>query len=940
MENRKLKNVEFFIEYIKKIINKYGFEIIISILVSFLFWSPLFKYPFRYLYGDFDLAITYLLAGKISFLYFKELPLFSSYIGGGFPLWAHPQNMFVSVPQFFSLLINNQWLAIRVSLVVLSIISMLGMFSLLRQLEINNFICRLFGAIVYTFSGYLISHLSIGHLTFHNLVYIPWLASAFLWSYKNDKFSYTIPILFAIMVYAGLNVTAIFIIMIALSFLTFCKIKKFVLYIIFGILLSSPKFMLSYQLLSWFPRNLTMGYVSERWIGTIHTFMTSLIWPNQSWINSPYKYMHTVKVHDINCYFGVIVLVLAIISIFNIKEHKFPKFSLSMYIIMAITLFIYPGKLNPFWSVLSKNLILGSLHMPSWFIGLLMLPIAYFSTLGLYNIKNIFKTNVNLILIGICLFVFLDYFRINKPNLDYIQTFFPFNNKAYFNKNNYFEHSKGPDWNLFKDNTYFESDLMSTYIQNNKGILQFYDSILGYDEFGFLRHSLVKSGPIDLYNKNSNVKIEWISPSKIFVEVFNTKRSNLEIPININYFPGWQISKKTRGVTLNKTWLPKKWGLLTVYLDENFPVGTKQKIILNYLPKINSYSELAIEGKQNKTIPVTAKDWVKRGMELYNSYDFNNANIAFDNAIKINSNYIPAWEEKGWTMSKVKNTGETVICFDRASVLQKKYGEFKNINTTNKDAKDYFIKAASFFVENKFKEAITDYNKAIKLDNNYIKAYYYRAESYKSTKNFTNAIADINTIISFNSGNAVAYYARGNVYKSSRDYNNAIYDYNKCIKINPMFSNAYNHLGIVYCEQKEYKKAIKAYKKAIKINPNFAEAYYNLGLTYYYYKEYKKAIKEYFRAIKSNPGYSEAYNNLGIAFYILKEYGKAIQVYTKAIELKPRYAEAYNNLGIVYFSKKEYNKAIKEYNKALEIDPGYKQAWDNLNMLYQYQKIK
>ena len=310
--------------------------------------------------------------------------------------------------------------------------------------------------------------------------------------------------------YAGLNVTSIFITVITLSFLTFTKIKRFIVYILLGIILSAPKLIASYQLLSWFPRNLSMGYVSESWFGTLHTLITALINPNQQWYSNSYKYTSLFHFHDLNCYIGILVLILIIISLYRIKRHKYSKFSLSMLIIIGVVLFFYPGKLNPFWSLLSKNLIFGSLHMSSWFIGLFVLPLTYFSTLGLYSVKNIFKKKINIILICICIFVFWDYYRVNKPNLDYVNTIFTLNNEAYFNKNYYFEHCKGPDWNAFTyiDKTCFESDMMSTYLKNNRSVLQFYDSILGYDEFGFLRHSSVKVGWLDIFNKNPNIKIQ------------------------------------------------------------------------------------------------------------------------------------------------------------------------------------------------------------------------------------------------------------------------------------------------------------------------------------------------------------------------------------------------------------------------------------------------
>ncbi|OGS45523.1 MAG: hypothetical protein A2539_10175 [Elusimicrobia bacterium RIFOXYD2_FULL_34_15] len=862
-------------------------EILSSLVISFIFWSPLFDTPYRYLFGDFDLAISYFFTAKISLLHFHKFPFFSSYIGGGFPVWAHPQNMLISIPQLLSLLLNNQWFAIRISIVVLSIISMLGMFSLMRQLEINNFWCRLFGAIVYTFSGFLVSHLTVGHFVFQNLVYVPWLASAFLWSYKKDEFSYAIPVLLAIMVYAGLNVTSIFIIIISLSFLTFYNFKRFVLYVLLAILLSAPKLFFSYQLLSWFPRDLTMGYVSQSWLGTLHTLITSLVWPNQQWNNSPYKYTGSLEVREINCYIGILVLILTIFAIIKYKKHKYAKFSLSMLLVTGVALFLYPGKLNPFWSLLSKNFILGSLHMPSWFIGLFVLPFAYFSTIALSNISGIFKKKTNLIFIGICMFIFWDYFRISKPNLDYIQAFCPLRNKAYFNKKNYFEHNAGPEWSGFnKDNVGFEGDIMSTYLQDNKGVLRFYDSILGYDEFGFLRHSSVKNGRVDLFNSNPNIKIEWISPSSISVEILNVQKKNLVIPVNLNYFPGWKVAGDIPGVTLNKSWSPKKWGLLTVYTDDKFQSSMKQKILLKYSPNLKFYNkkESGIT-EQNKSLPVSAEAWYKKGEELYGSYDFANAVVAFDNAIKINPKFITAWESKGWALCKLKKNDEMIACFDKVSVLKKNNNEYKKTSAAIYDKKDYFTRATFYLYKNRYKEAIIDFDTAIKLDNNYIKAYYYRGAAYSLNKDSFKAIADFNRVIEFYPENAGVYFKRGDAYLQMKDYQNAVSDFNKCIEITPKFEKVHNSLGKVYYYQQKYDLAIKEYKRALKLNPDFAETHNNLGALLYDLKRYDEAKEEFREAIRINPDYSEAYFNRGNAYYGKRLYNLCISDWQKAADL-------------------------------------------------------
>ncbi|OGS43819.1 MAG: hypothetical protein A2539_06085 [Elusimicrobia bacterium RIFOXYD2_FULL_34_15] len=921
---------------IKEIILNNIPEILSSILVSFLFWGSLFKYPYRYLFGNFDYDATNLFANKISFLYYHEFPFFSSYIGGGFPLWANPSNMFISIPQFFSLLINNQWLALRISIVTLSIISMLGMFTLLKQLKIDNFWCRLFGAIVYTFSGYLVSQLTVGHFWVQNMVYVPYLVSALLWSYKNNKFSYAIPVWLAIMVYAGINATSISVVIIMLSFLTFYKIKRFLIYGFLAIVLSAPKLIFSYQLLSWFPRNLDMGYVSQSWAGTLHTLITSLVWPNQTWYDTPYKYAPSLEVYLLNCYIGIFVLILAIISIIKYKKHRYPNFSISMFIVIVVALFLYPGGLNPFWKLFSKNLILGSLHMPTWFVGLLILPVTYFSTEALFNISKIFKGKTNLILIIICTFIFYDYFKVNKPNTDYIQSIFTLNNNAYFNKNEIFEHDKGPDWNLFsiQDKICFESDIMFTYLQKNEGIMQFYDGIFGYDEFGFLRHSQVKSGKLDIFNTNPDIKIEWVSPSKISVEISNIKEKQLQIPININYFPGWEVADKIPGITLNKDWTPEKWGLLTVYIDDQFTKATKQRILLKYSPyqNLKSYRKKeTAETKQDE--PVSAESWYKKGEELYGLYDFDNASKAFDNAIKINPNYIHAWEGKGWAMSKLKMMHEAVACFEKASILQKNDIKFKKISTKSKDAKDYFIRGASFLKESKISEAISDFNLAIKRDNNYVKAYYYRGVAYDKVHNFSNAILDFNKVIEFNPENAGAYFKRGSLYLSVGDYQNSITDFYKYVQANPRSADAHNNLGYLLYKLNRINEAEKEYRKAIKINPNLSDAHNNLGILLYNSKRIAKAEKEYRNAIKINPNFVDAHCNLGILLCDTNRIDEAEIEFKKAVTINPNLLEAHSNFGNFYYIQKKYNKALQEFETALKLSPNNQFIQEKIKLL-------
>ncbi len=113
-----------------------------------------------------------------------------------------------------------------------------------------------------------------------------------------------------------------------------------------------------------------------------------------------------------------------------------------------------------------------------------------------------------------------------------------------------------------------------------------------------------------------------------------------------------------------------------------------------------------------------------------------------------------------------------------------------------------------------FKEAIAEYQEAIKLDPNY----------------------------------ALAYYNLGIAYKNVGNHREAITSYKKALEIFPFFTAAYNNLGFDYMTIGMPEKAIVSYKKTLEIDPNYAQAHYNLAVAYYNKKEYALAIQHCDRA--------------------------------------------------------------------------------------------
>ena len=93
------------------------------------------------------------------------------------------------------------------------------------------------------------------------------------------------------------------------------------------------------------------------------------------------------------------------------------------------------------------------------------------------------------------------------------------------------------------------------------------------------------------------------------------------------------------------------------------------------------------------------------------------------------------------------------------------------------------------------------------------------------TGNYKQAIKDFNTAIRLKFMDAKVYHNRGIAYNGVKDYRAAIEDFNTAIGLKFMDAKVYHNRGIAYNGIKNYKVALTNFSKAIEINPDYAEAY-------------------------------------------------------------------------------------------------------------------
>ena len=181
------------------------------------------------------------------------------------------------------------------------------------------------------------------------------------------------------------------------------------------------------------------------------------------------------------------------------------------------------------------------------------------------------------------------------------------------------------------------------------------------------------------------------------------------------------------------------------------------------LKKIEEYDEII------KLDPNNALNYYYRGECYYSLNKYINSFHDFEKVIKLNI---------GYTLSC--NGGNTYY-------LDKK-NSFTNLEKSNSfDDFYYFNKGNTEFDSKNYKEAIVNYDKAIKINFNNASYYNNRGNTYHYLKNYKEAIEDFNSAIELNHNYILAYYNRANNYYLLEEYIKAIEDLKKILGLEPDF---------------------------------------------------------------------------------------------------------------------------------------------------------
>jgi tetratricopeptide (TPR) repeat protein len=197
----------------------------------------------------------------------------------------------------------------------------------------------------------------------------------------------------------------------------------------------------------------------------------------------------------------------------------------------------------------------------------------------------------------------------------------------------------------------------------------------------------------------------------------------------------------------------------------------------------------------------------------------------------------------------------------------------------------HFEAGMTYYDNEDFVGAISEYDQAIRWKPDYLEAYYWRGMCYAIKGHYDEALADFDEIIRQDPEQAIAYYEKGRVYENRGEVDEAIAQFTEAIDHDDGFANAYLDRGKHYFDRGDYDAAIADFEKAIELEPTTFVGYWYRGRIYYNQSEYDLAIDDFSTAIDLYSEYDVMYSARGDAYVETGQNDEAIEDFRKVLEL-------------------------------------------------------
>lgn len=196
-----------------------------------------------------------------------------------------------------------------------------------------------------------------------------------------------------------------------------------------------------------------------------------------------------------------------------------------------------------------------------------------------------------------------------------------------------------------------------------------------------------------------------------------------------------------------------------------------------------------------------------------------------------------------------------------------------------------------------------------------------RAKEFVKENRWDEALAEYEALIRADLTSFPAQMGAGKVKFRQKDYENALAHFKHALRIDPLKAKPYLSMARIYGTLKEPDKAFEQLQNVVRLNPKSAVAYAGMGQILIIQEKFEDAATSLTKAIALNPQFLRAYQQLATAYARLGKFPEAIAQLKIALRINSQNADSYAGLGRVYLEQKDYSNACEAYQRSIELNP-------------------
>lgn len=235
-------------------------------------------------------------------------------------------------------------------------------------------------------------------------------------------------------------------------------------------------------------------------------------------------------------------------------------------------------------------------------------------------------------------------------------------------------------------------------------------------------------------------------------------------------------------------------------------------------------------------------------------------------------------------------------------------------------------------------EAITGYQKLIKITPERLDLYYELANLYIYKNKATEAIKIYDKIEQLAGINEDSSIQKFKLYKAIKNHPKALAEIQKLITTFPQDPKYYGILGEYYLERGENEKALATYNDLLKVDPQ--NPYVHLSLADYYrkQKENEKSFEEIKIAFRSKELDIDTKVKILLSYYSVSESftdlrADAHELCKILVEVHPNDAKTFSIYGDFLYRDRKLTEAREQYRKAIALDQSKYALWNQLLLI-------